>query len=133
MYKKCEKMERKNMYEEELNKIINESKNIIVIKVYNKLIHMEQVKGGIITSKMYLSKELGVAIQSIYVAIRILEASGYITETKYNGQTKFILHKMTKEKAVQPAENVEKAQKPQPKPVVIRKGGKMITRFEIPD
>jgi len=34
------------MYEEELNQIITESNSIAVIKVYNKLIHMESIKGG---------------------------------------------------------------------------------------
>ena len=125
------------MYDSELNRIIMESKNISVIKVYNKLIHMEQIKGGIISNKKFLADELGLSIQSVCSAIRMLEASGYVTETKFNGQTQFILNHVVSqnpaEKPAEPAEKVEKQENNQPKPTVIRKGGKTITRMEIPD
>ena len=121
------------MYDIELNRIIMESKNISVIKVYNKLIHMEQIKGGIISNKKFLADELGLSIQSVCSAIRMLEASGYVTETKFNGQTQFILNHVVSqnpaEKPSEPAEKIEKQENNQPKPTVIRKGGKTITRF----
>ena len=45
------------MYEQELNNIINTTNNIVIVKVYNKLIRMEQIKGGIISSKRFIADE----------------------------------------------------------------------------
>lgn len=116
------------MYDEELNEIINKASNVVVIKVYNKLIRTEQLKGGIIISKKYIAEELNLSEQSVRNAIRLLKDDGYITETKFQGQTQFILNHLTKEK---PAESVEKVEKPQPKQEVIRKGGKTVTRMMV--
>ena len=61
------------------------------------------------------------------------QQSEFIKETKINGYTQIILNKLdeldnkTDEKVEQPQKNS------QPKPTVIRKGGKTITRYEIPD
>ena len=78
------------MFDEELNKIINDSKNIVTIKVYNQLIRMEELKGGIISSKKFIADELNISSQSVANAIKWLKVSGYVTETKFQGQTQFI-------------------------------------------
>lgn len=126
------------MFDEELNRIINDSKNIVIIKVYNKLIRMEKLKGGIISSKKFIADELNISSQSVANAIKWLRGSGYVTETKFQGQTQFILNHVASEKTTEkPTEPAEKVEQPkvnnQPKPTVIRKGGKTITRYEIPD
>lgn len=118
------------MYEEELNEIINKSNNVIVIKVYNKLIRTEQLKGGIIISKKYIAEELNISEQSVRNAIRVLKADGYITETKFQGQTQFILNHLAN---VKPVNEDEKQENPQPKQEVVRKGGKTVIRTIIPD
>lgn len=125
------------MFDEELNQIINDSTNIIIVKVYNKLIRMEQIKGGIFASRNFLAEQLNISNQSVSTALRMLKASGYVTETKFNGQTQFILNHVVSqnpaEKPSEQAEKIEKQENNQPKPTVIRKGGKTITRIEIPD
>lgn len=121
------------MFDEELNRIINDSKNIVIIKVYNKLIRMEELKGGIISSKKFIADELNISSQSVANAIKWLKGSGYVTETKFQGQTQFILNHVSKKSTEKPAEKLEKPENNQPKPTVIHKGGKTITRFEIPD
>ena len=119
------------MFDEELNKIINDSKNIVTIKVYNKLIRMEELKGGIISSKKFIADELNISSQSVANAIKWLKGSGYVTETKFQGQTQFILNHVSSEKALE--KPVEKPKVTKPKPTIVKKGGKTITRFEIPD
>ena len=121
------------MYEQELNNIINTTNNIVIVKVYNKLIRMEQIKGGIISSKRFIADELKISGQSVANAIKWLKGSGYVTETKFQGQTQFILNHVSKKSTEKPAEKLEKPENNQPKPTVIHKSGKTITRFEIPD
>ena len=119
------------MYEQELNNIINTTNNIVIVKVYNKLIRMEQIKGGIISSKRFIADELKISGQSVANAIKWLKGSGYVTETKFQGQTQFILNHVSSEKPVE--KPVEKTEVTKPKPTIVKKGGKTITRFEIPD
>ena len=122
------------MFDEELNKIINDSKNIVTIKVYNKLIRMEELKGGIISSKKFIADELNISSQSVANAIKWLKGSGYVTETKFQGQTQFILNHILSEKSPpKPTEKDEQKENTQPKSTIVKKGGKTITRFEIPD
>ena len=125
------------MYENELNKVINDAKYLSVVKVYNKLIHMEQVQGGIISNKKFLADELGLSIQSVCNAIRMLKASGYLSEIKFNGQMKFILNHLDFEKSDKnDAEKVVKVEKSdeniKPRQEIVRKGGKTVTRTMIP-
>jgi len=126
------------MFDEELNQIINDSTNIIVVKVYNKLIRMEQIKGGIFASRNFLAEQLNISNQSVSTALRMLKASGYVTETKFNGQTQFILNHVVSQNPVEkpaekPAEKLEKPEINQPKQEVVRKGGKTVIRTMIPD
>ena len=126
------------MFDEELNKIINETTNVAIIKVYNKLIRMEQIKGGIIASRNYLADELKISSQSVCNALRMLKGSGYVTETTFNGQTQFILNHVVSQNSAETVEKIEQQKELKPennklKPTVIHKGGKTITRFEIPD
>ena len=125
------------MYENELNKVINDAKYLSVVKVYNKLIHMEQVQGGIISNKKFLADELGLSIQSVCNAIRMLKASGYLSEIKFNGQMKFVLNHLDFEKSDKnDAEKVVKVEKSdeniKPRQEIVRKGGKTVTRTMIP-
>ena len=94
------------MFDEELNRIINDSKNIVIIKVYNKLIRMEELKGGIISSKKFIADELNISSQSVANAIKWLKGSGYVTETKFQGQTQFILNHVSKKSTEKPAKTI---------------------------
>ena len=121
------------MYDEELNEIINNASNVVVIKVYNKLIRTEQLKGGIIISKKYIAKELNLSEQSVRNAIRLLKADGYITETKFQGQTQFILNKLDESVKENSVKEEKEQINQQPKQEVVRKGGKTVIRTMIPD
>ena len=119
------------MYEEELNQIITESNSIAVIKVYNKLIHMESIKGGVISSKKYIAEELGFPVQTISYAIKLPISSGYITKTTFQGQTQFILNKICEDKK-EPEKSAENKIKSPPNEEIVRKGGKTIIRKMVP-
>ena len=121
------------MYEKELNQLIKLAPNVSTIRIYNMLINMEQFKGGVIVSRRYVAEELNLSIPYTYKIFDWLIKAEFIKETKINGYTQIILNKFdesdnkTEEKVEQPQKNS------QPKPTVIRKGGKTITRYEIPD
>jgi len=120
------------MYEEELNEIINKASNVVVIKVYNKLIRTEQLKGGIIISKKYIAEELNVSEQSVRNAIRALKADGYITETKFQGQTQFILNQIANVNTKKNLnDNVKSKENNQSRQEIIKKGGKTVTRMMV--
>jgi len=124
------------MYEEELGQVIMTSSNVMNIKLYYHLTKMKQFEGGIVASRKFIANELNMSAQYTHTAFNWLIENHFITERKFQGQTQFILHKiveMTNNKPSEQAEKVEKQENNQPKPTVIRKGGKTITRMEIPD
>ena len=121
------------MYSKELDKLIEIAPNIGTIRLYNKLSKMEQFKGGVMVTRKYLAEELNLSQPYVGDIIKWLIKAEFIKENILNGQTQFILNKLD-ESDNKSEEKVEPQQKnSQPKPTVIRKGGKTITRFEIPD
>ena len=83
------------MYSKELDKLIDIAPNIGTIRVFNKLSKMEQFKGGVVVSRKYLAEELNLSQPYVGDIIKWLIKSEFIKETTLNGQTQFILNKLT--------------------------------------
>ena len=119
------------MYEEELGQVIMSSANVMNIKLYYHLTKMKQFEGGVVASRKFIADELNMSAQYTHTAFNWLIENHFITETKFQGQTQFILNHVSSEKPVE--KTVEKPEVTKPKPTIVKKGGKTITRFEIPD
>ena len=121
------------MYEEELGQVIISSANVMNIKLYYHLTKMKQFEGGVVASRKFIADELNMSAQYTHTAFNWLIENHFITKRKFQGQTQFILHKISEMTSNKPAETVEKVdqpkENPQPRQEIVRKGGKTITRM----
>lgn len=117
------------MNSKEFDRLIEIAPNIATVRVYHKLMNMEQFKGGVLTSKKFIADELGISAQYIGKVFEWLIKSNFIIETTLNGQSQFILNKLDENfddnepKIEQNQKNNESNQE------IIQKGGKTITRM----
>ena len=115
----------------ELEKIANAVPNLATLRIYLHLINLPKYDGGVYTTKFAMCDELQLSNPVVYSAFKWLKEKNYITETKVKGQTKFLINEHPEKSA-----NIQTSEKlivNQPKSTVIHKGGKTITRIEIPD
>ena len=114
------------MYEDKIGELIKNAPTLSVLRVYYQLTTKEQFQGGIYTSKKAIADELGLSSSQATSAFKWLKNNGYITETRISGNTKFIINSDNQT-------NNKSIENDQPKQEIIKKGGKTITRMEIPD
>ena len=115
----------------EIETIANTVPNLATLRIYLHLINLPKYDGGVYTTKFAMCEELQISNPIVYSAFKWLKEKNYIIETKVKGQTKFLINDrpgetITTQKVDTSAENKQTTS-------VIRKGGKTITRMEIPD
>ena len=79
-------------YRAPIKDLILEAPSFSVMKVFLLLSTMQPYEGGVKTTKQAIADELGASYGSIWSACKWLDKNGYITETKNNGQTMFLLN-----------------------------------------
>ena len=119
------------MYSKELDRLIEMAPNIGTIRLYNKLIKMEQFKGGVMVTRKYLAEELNLSQPYVSDIIRWLIKAEFIKENILNGQTQFILNKLDESTNNDCVKVEHKQENHQPKQEIIKKGGKTITRMMV--
>ena len=115
----------------ELEKIANTVPNLATLRIYLHLLNLPKYDGGVYTTKFAMCDELQLSNPVVYSAFKWLKENNYIIETKVKCQTKFLINSNPGEVA-----NTQKVDTPEVSKhtsTVIRKGGKTITRMEIPD
>ena len=115
----------------ELEKIANTVPNLATLRIYLHLINLPKYDGGVYTTKFAMCDELQLSNPVVYSAFKWLKEKKYITETKVKGQTKFIINENPEN--ISDKQEIETPVVNKPKATVIHRGGKTITRYEIPD
>ena len=105
--------------------------NLATLRIYLHLINLPKYDGGVYTTKFAMCDEWPLSNPVVYSAFKWLKENHYITETRVKGQTKFLINSNPENVA-----NTQKIDTPKVSKTtatVIHKGGKTITRIEIPD
>lgn len=121
-----------DVYNKIMSKLIRTAPSFNVIKVYDFLITANKFEGGVVGTKQFIADEIQTTLQSVIRSFKWLKNNNYVIETTVNGIPKFIINENILQNEVKP-QNKEVEEVKQPRHEIIRKGGKTVTRMEIPD
>lgn len=122
------------MYNKMMSKVIQNTPNLATVKVFDFLLNEPKFDGGVFTTKRFVAGRLNITMPTIIHSFQWLIDNHFITESSRNGIPKFIINEnFDSYEQNNPKPKDVKSENPQPKPTVVRKGGKTVTRMEIPD
>ena len=119
------------MYSKLKSKLIKITPNLATVRVFDFLLCEEKFDGGVFTTKKFVADTLNITMPTTIHSFQWLIDNHFLIETTKNGIPKFVINENLENIEQKPKEL--KPENNQPKPTVIHKGGKTITRFEIPD
>ena len=125
-----------DVYNKIMSKLIRTAPSFNVIKVYDFLITANKFEGGVVGTKQFIANKIQTTLNSVIRSFKWLKDNNYVTETTVNGIPKFIINEniLDNDNKITPSDtsiNIKETNKP--KATVIHRGGKTITRYEIPD
>ena len=80
------------VYRDSYMKLLTETTNPSVLRVFGSLMTKQEFEGGIKTTKKAIADELGIEQTAAWQAFKWLKENHYVKERKNRGQTEFLLN-----------------------------------------